>query len=380
MNREIAALTIVVMATIGAALVWLGGVDDRASGLKPQTPVAPFPYTSETFALPRQDEDIVIGGTLTIPHGRDRFPAVVLLSVAGPNDRDQSFAGHKGFMVLADRLTRAGYAVARYDDRGVGASGGVYFEASWSALANDAAAVARMLAADRRIDPGRIGFAGMSQGGPVGAMAGSALSAAGAMDPAFLILMSAPGLHGRDALRRQLETTFIALNVDPQTADRYRHLFEEYLAIVSERPDRPETKERLVAFLRGPGRGLIPSYRFLPESPDALADVLLGEWYRSNLEFDPYTVYVGVSAPVLAIGGGMDLVAPPTEHLASIEGILANAPTNDVTVRRFEGLNHLLMEAETGMPNEYAKLSNSFSDEAAATIVDWLDARMVLAD
>lgn len=40
-------------------------------------------------------------------------PAVVLITGSGPQDRDESVAGHKPFLVLADYLTRRGVAVLR---------------------------------------------------------------------------------------------------------------------------------------------------------------------------------------------------------------------------------------------------------------------------
>lgn len=65
---------------------------------------SPDPYGVESVVVATNDRDgVTLAGTLTIPVGEGPFPAVVLLSVAGPNDRDQSFAGHAGFRVLAVR-------------------------------------------------------------------------------------------------------------------------------------------------------------------------------------------------------------------------------------------------------------------------------------
>ncbi len=367
MNRVLMTLTIAIMSAVGVGLFVLA--DRRevvAEAPKSQTPVAPFPYLVEEFAIDSPDQAVIVGGTLTIPEGNGPFPAIALLSVAGPNDRDQSFAGHKGFMVLADRLTRAGFAVARYDDRGVGASTGDYFAASWRDLADDAVAVAEYLRADPRIDGARIFYAGMSQGAAIGAMAATHADAAG------VVLMSAPGLQGEDALRQQLETTISLLNIDGQRAARFRAFFDEYVAIVGGDPDARETRDRLVAFLQGPGRALIPPYRFLPRDAAGLADILLDEWYQSNLRFEPAAAYGGLTTPVLAIGGGKDVVAPPNRHLRAIEAILEKQGRVKLSVQEFPNLNHLLMPADSGLPTEYAKLSTSFSEDAIAMIESWL--------
>ncbi len=65
-----------------------------------------------------------------MPKGRARVPAVVLISGSGPQDKNEEIAGHKPFLVLSDHLTKSGYAVLRYDDRGVGRSTGDFATAT----------------------------------------------------------------------------------------------------------------------------------------------------------------------------------------------------------------------------------------------------------
>ena len=91
---------------------------------RPQRPVGPFPYDSEEVTFENQADSVTLAGTLTLPRGTGRHPAVVLISGSGPQDRDQSLMEHKPFLVLADYLTRRGIAVLRYDDRGTAKSTG----------------------------------------------------------------------------------------------------------------------------------------------------------------------------------------------------------------------------------------------------------------
>ena len=86
-----------------------------------QEPKPPFPYRIEDVTYPGQGVDIA--GTLTRPEGPGPFTAVVLLTGSGAQNRDEELFGHKPFLLLADVLTRAGYAVLRVDDRGVGGRG-----------------------------------------------------------------------------------------------------------------------------------------------------------------------------------------------------------------------------------------------------------------
>ena len=369
MSRLLSTVTALVVVALGALVFYLGQEKSFAETPKAQTPTPPYPYAVETFTLPASTSGVTLSGTLTAPKGEGRYPAAILLSVAGPNDRDQSFAGHKGFHVLADYLTRRGTAVARFDDRGVGASTGDYFDANWEDLAKDAQRVAEYLAADPRIDPAKIGYIGMSQGGAVGAMA------ARATEGAFVVLLSAPGLPGEEALKLQLEKTLDVSGVTGARAEKYRALFADFIEIAKSDPADPETFTRMKAFLGGPGRALIPPYQFMPKDADGIARILLGPWYQSNVHFDPDAAYGDMVAPVLAIGGEKDFVAPPDEHLSSIEGILGKTPTTDVTIRRIANLNHSLQEAETGLPTEYAKLENSFSPIALEIIGDWINER-----
>ena len=87
---------------------------------RPQTPVPPYPYREEDVSYESLAPGIRLTGTLTIPPGNGPFPAIILISGSGPQDRDETIFGHKPFLVLADDLTRRGFVVLRVDDRGVG--------------------------------------------------------------------------------------------------------------------------------------------------------------------------------------------------------------------------------------------------------------------
>ncbi|WP_133274180.1 alpha/beta hydrolase family protein [Hymenobacter radiodurans] len=92
---------------------------------RPQEPQTPFPYREEEVRFTNKSAGINFAGTLTVPQGAGPFPAVVLLSGSGAQNRDQAVFGHRPFWVIADYLTRRGIAVLRFDDRGVGQSGAI---------------------------------------------------------------------------------------------------------------------------------------------------------------------------------------------------------------------------------------------------------------
>ena len=108
---------------------------------------------------------ITLAGTYTVPADMGPFPAVVLLTGSGPEDRNETFLGHQPFAVLADYLTRRGIAVLRFDDRGVGQSGGTLKGTTSADYTTDAQAALAWLRAQPGIRKNQVGLLGHSQGG-----------------------------------------------------------------------------------------------------------------------------------------------------------------------------------------------------------------------
>jgi dienelactone hydrolase len=90
--------------------------------LKPAPPPAPpAAYVDSTKFRAKAVEvgsaPFLLGGTLTMPVGKGRFPAAVLVHGSGPQDRDESIGGNKVFKDIAEGLSSVGIAVLRYDKR-----------------------------------------------------------------------------------------------------------------------------------------------------------------------------------------------------------------------------------------------------------------------
>ena len=167
----------------------------------PATPAEVVPYREEEVTF--ENGDITLAGTLTLPEGEGPFPAVLLLTGSGQQNRDEEISivpGYKPFRVIADALTRQGIAVLRYDDRGIGQSGGDPAQATTIDFAADAEAGFNMLLAHPEIDPKRVGLLGHSEGGIIAAML-----AARNPDVAFVIGMAPPAVNGYDFLLKQVE-------------------------------------------------------------------------------------------------------------------------------------------------------------------------------
>lgn len=141
--------------------------------IRPQEPKAPFPYNEEEVSFTNSEQGFSLAGTLTIPQGEGPFPAAILVSGSGGQNRDEEIFGHKPFKLIADYLTRKGIAVLRYDDRGVAASGGSAAGSSTEEYAGDAWSAFEYLMDRNDINPSKIGIIGHSEGGMIAFMLAS---------------------------------------------------------------------------------------------------------------------------------------------------------------------------------------------------------------
>lgn len=328
-----------------------------------QTPVAPFPYDVEEVLVTSSADGAQLAGAVTSPRDASPHAAMLLLSVAGPNDRDLSFAGHRAYAVLADRLTRAGFVVLRLDDRGVGGSQGDWAQTSYDTLAADALSAIALLRSRADVDAARVGVFGLSEGAAI-----AALAAARVNEPlAFLVLGSPPALDGEAALRAQFEHTLTLYGVSGEQAVQFRAGFAQFLSLARAAGHDPARLPELEAFLAGPGRALVPPYGFMPSDAAAQARIFAGPWYQSQLDLAPAQFYAAMRAPALVVGGDRDLILPPAEHHPALRGV---APHAEFVV--ISGISHLLQPTETGSPAEYARTQITIDPRVLDTIESWV--------
>lgn len=354
-----AGMALIAVLAGAAFVVWqyMGRDRERA-----QTPKLPLAYASDEFVLAASD-GTRLAGTLTVPSGAGPHRAVVLLGVAGPNDRDLTYRGHKGFAVIADALARCGVATLRLDDRGVGASSGAWLEAPYDRLVSDALEARAMLGRDARIDGRRVGLAGLSEGGAI-----ALLGAAASPDVAFAVLMSPPGLRGDLALKEQFERMLAWSPVTPSMADAYRASFDRFLSLARAAVHEPG-RRALAAYLAGEGAALVPSYGFVPPTVEGRVRLFASPWYRSQLDYDPAAAMRRINVPVLVVSGTRDQVLPPSVHVPALEAGLAGKNARFVSV---DGANHLLMPSWTGLPLEYAQLETTVDPVVLKTLCAWI--------
>jgi len=199
---------------------------------RPQEPKPPFPYRSEDVSYENAKAAVKFAGTLTLPSGSGPFPAVLLITGSGPQDRDENIFGHKPFLVIADFLTRRGIAVLRVDDRGVGASTGDLTKATEDDLTDDALAGVAFLRGRADIQPARIGLIGHSEGADV-----AARSAARSTDVAFIVMLAGTGIPGEELLVSQGEAIMRASGASDEQIERNTEVQRAMFRIVREQQD-----------------------------------------------------------------------------------------------------------------------------------------------
>jgi pimeloyl-ACP methyl ester carboxylesterase len=333
---------------------------------RPQTPQAPFPYVAEEVSIQNPNaNDVVLAGTLTLPEGDGPFPAAVMITGSGPQDRDETVWTHRPFAVIADHLTRNGIAVLRYDDRGFGQSTGSFSDATSSDFASDAAAVAHWLAQRDDIAANAIGLIGHSEGGLIAPMI-----AADDEMIAFLVLLAAPGTDGQSLLLEQSQLITRAGGASDEELATLHDIQSELFATVAAAEDRAAARDALEALLTPE---LIEAIGVLPDQRDMVIRQMTSDWYRQLLRHDPAPYLAGTDQPVLALQGGLDLQVAPQSNIAGLRSGLADNP--DVTLTILDGLNHMFQTAETGSIAEYGQIEETFSPHALGLMSDWINAR-----
>jgi uncharacterized protein len=328
---------------------------------RPQTPKKPYPYESEDLTFPSRAKDVTLAATYTRPKGDGPFPTVALISGSGPQDRDESLMGHKPFHVLADHLTRAGIAVLRYDDRGVGKSTGDFAKATTKDFADDAAGAVTFLKSRKEV--GKIGLVGHSEGALIAPMV-----AAASADVGFIVLLGGPGVNGEEILYAQGQAIVKAMGGNPLGLAIQKGVQQKFFALVKEGADDAKIREA--------AKGLVPAgKKDVDGALGAQLGTLTSPWFKFFLTHDPKTDLVKVKCPVLAITGEKDLQVPPTENLAAIESALKGAGNSDVTTKTMPGLNHLFQTCKTGLPAEYGKIEETFAPAALDEVTTWIKNR-----
>lgn len=292
---------------------------------RPQTPVAPFPYTTQEVTFSNEKDSVTLAGTLTLPVGYDHasngsVPLVIMVSGSGLQNRDEEIFEHKPFLVAADYLARNGIASLRYDDRGFGKSTGKNVaNATTEDFARDAQAAYDYIKSLSLNKVGKVGIWGHSEGGDIAFM----LGARGKAD--FIVSLAGVGVRCDTALTAQAN--------------------------------------RLMQLNGMPGTATTKGYRSM---------VLLQNqpWFNWFINYDPTPDIAATRCPVFAANGDKDCQVISELNLGGIKAALPATPGNRIV--EYPGLNHLFQECTTGGPTEYRTIEQTISPQFLKDAAEWI--------
>jgi len=321
---------------LAATLPEYGVVIERRTGFAPaRYPLWPLydappdkAYRAEQVIIPAP-QGHSLAGTLTLPKRRGPVPVAVLLTGLGASERNGGSPPWMPLRDIADALTRAGIAVLRVDDRGVGKSTGDHKPSTTFDEADDVRTEVAWLRRHPGIDPKRIALVGYSEGGLIAPMV-----AAGDPRIAAIVTLAGPGVPGPELAREQIAAI---VEHDPSIApaDRAREVEKQ------------------------------------------LADPLTPR-EQSFLSIDPLRVARGVRVPALILQGGSDITVPirSAERLAAA---LREGGDRDVTVRIVPGVSHALLPDPVGASARWLYLpAFETSPELLDILTTWARARLVV--
>lgn len=305
--RRFAALGLLLLPGAGAA-----------SGLEVREPGSAFTEEEVLFA----SGATILAGTVTLPSGPGPHPAIVYLHGSGP-------MGREGFAPYAERWAGLGIAGLRYDKRGVGESTGDWRASSLSDLAADAVAAIGYLTGRPEIDPERIGFWGVSQGGWVATEAVSLRH-----DIAFLIVVSGGGVTPYASEMFSYRGAFERGGLSAAESAQAIALIERYMRYLATGEGREELEATLEASRDAAWFEHARLDRILPSTEEARRT---WSWVAS---WDPAPLITRMRFPVLVLFGDRDTETPAEASVQAWRAGLEAAGNPDFKIRRFAEAGH----------------------------------------
>lgn len=331
---------------------------------RPQEPTAKkFNYHIQEVIIENTAEKVKLAGTLTIPKGKGPFPAVVLISGSGPQNRDSELLGHKPFWIIADYLSSNGIAVLRCDDRGVGKSTGNFSTATSANFATDAKAMLQFLRIQPKINASKTGILGHSEGGVIAPIAV-------ADDPSngFLILLAAPGIPNDSLMLLQNQMILKSSGESEEKINQYTAFNRKCYQLLKSNVDIYELDHQMELLIKNN----YPDSSLKSELIRPMLQQFTSPWFRYFVNYDPTTYLKKIQTPVLAIQGDKDLQVSPIENIQGIESIFKSAGNKRVEIHLVPNKNHLFQTTTTGKIEEYGELEETFSPEVLEIIKNWI--------
>ena len=318
--------------------------EDKPS--RPQTPVGPFPYTTEEVSF--ANGDYILSGTLTLPEGYSRkTPVLIMVTGSGQQNRDEELFDHKPFAVIADALARAGIATLRYDDRGFGDSSAKPMEWTTEDFKSDALAGLELLR--KRFN--KVGVLGHSEGGTIAMM----IAAENKAD--FIVSLAGMAISGAETLLWQNRVALKGLGFTDEQVASYCKMLETAFDVRVNGGRMPNPDDYNIP------QSLMQNYW-------AVVAQIQMPYMIHFLSLDARSILGNVTCPVLALNGSKD---NQVDYESNLNAIRNGLPSNSKNcIEMIEGVNHLFQHCKTGQVPEYRTIEETFAPEVLEIIVKCL--------
>jgi pimeloyl-ACP methyl ester carboxylesterase len=338
---------------------------------RPQEPQKPYSYYTEDVVFENKLANFNLAGTLSLPTKEGLFPAVILISGSGAQNRDEELLGHKPFLVISDYLTKNGIAVLRFDDRGTAMSKGDFKTATTLDFATDVDAAVQFFLSRKEIDKRKIGLIGHSEGGMI-----APIVASKSKNISFIILLAGTGIPGDELLLLQQELIGRVSGISENDLIKIKSTNTEIFDIVKKATNPNQMIKDITDHIT-------KSIKSDPESkiPDGISESdfikmqvsqLASPWMQFFIKYNPALTLENVKCPVLALNGDKDLQVPSKENLEAINNALSKGGNKKYITKQMPNLNHLFQECKTGSPQEYSEIEQTISPLALTEILNWI--------
>ncbi len=343
---------------------------------RPQTPVPPFPYSSKDVTYHNSGQSIQFGATVTKPFGNGPYPAVLLITGSGPQNRDEELMGHKPFAVIADDLTKRGFLVLRVDDRGVGQTTGDHRSATSKDFAEDAKAGLAYLRSLPEVDKRKIGLLGHSEGGMIAQMVG-----AEEKDLLFIMLLAAPGIPITELMTLQNEAVLLAAGAEKEAVNEYLKLYRQLISALAFAPAEGAeklTNELLNNWIKKTPKEKVAATTGITDEASkqkwaaSFSRQVTHPWFKFFLQYNPDDYVKKLTAKVLALNGDKDVQVTSSANLSGLRASLKKSKSPKYDIVTLEGLNHLFQRCTKCSVQEYGELEETISPVALEAIGTWL--------
>ena len=335
---------------------------------RPQEPQPPFPYRSEEVTVRNERDGINLAGTLTLPEKGTKFPAVVMVTGSGAQNRDEEIMGHKPFFVIADYLTRNGIAVLRCDDRGTAASQGTHATATNEDFATDTEAMVNYLRSRKEINAKKIGIIGHSAGGIIAFIVAK-------KDPsiAFVVSLAGAGVRGDSLMLKQVELISKSQGMPDAVWQGMKPSIRNRYAILQQTDKTPEElqKELYADVTKTMSPEQLKDLNTIQQLSAQISS-MTSPWYLHFMRYDPAQDLKKLKCPVLALNGEKDIQVDAAMNLAAIQERITGNGNKNVTVKAYPNLNHLFQTCEKGTLAEYGQLEETINPEVLKDIIEWI--------